>query len=151
MFLVYLLMQRLALKLPTALQIHPDYVILFHEGGSLELTQLEGLGSYRALDPTSSRSPDRMWVLLDSNINLSKPATSIASKSRFFVVHTVSIGLENIQWLESVGHGRFYMEPWSAEEILQAYVDMLLAHHTAHVFLQSLVLWPFWVPAHAFP
>lgn len=113
-------MRRLALKLPTVLQVHQDHVILFHEGGACVLTQPGEFASYSALNSDRSQPPNQIWALVDSNNGLLEPAPIITAKSRFFTIQTVPIGPGNFGWLGGVSHQRFYMKPWSATEILQA-------------------------------
>jgi hypothetical protein len=136
--------------LPTALQVHRNHVILFHEGGASKLTQHEELGPYGVLKPASSTPPERIWALVDTNRNLLGPAPAIAEKSRFFVVNAVSVGSGQLEWVKKVVSARFYMAPWPVAEILQAYVDSLLGLHNVHDFLQSLALWPHWASTQIF-
>jgi hypothetical protein len=131
-FLLWLLVRRLAYELPTVLQVDQDQVILFHEGGTIELTQPKARGQYSALRSTSSMPLGRIWALVDTNPRLSIPASIVADNSRFYVVDAVSVGSGDLEWVKKVGYEFFYQKPWSPEEILQAYVGILLGLRSAH-------------------
>jgi len=71
--LLRLLLRRLALKLPTALQFKPFFALLFHEGGVKVFQQL---GAYDYNELASEIGPlGRIWALVDSNDDLIKPAS----------------------------------------------------------------------------
>ena len=110
-------------------------MILFHEGGTFELTQPKALGVYSILGSTSSTPLERIWALVDTNTNLSNPAPIVRDNSRFYVVDAVSIGSGDLEWVKKVGCDFFYQKPWSPEEILQVYVGILLGLRSAHTFL----------------
>jgi len=118
-------MRRLALRLPTVLQIQSSYAILFHEHGVSEFMDLENQVLYSSLVFPPSRYSSRIWVLVDSNPQLPEPAGIFKYSSPFFVVDAVSPGSDHLEWLKKNGHEYFYMGPWSISEILQAYVDMV--------------------------
>ena len=118
-------MRRLALGLPTALQIDESYAILFHEKGVSELTVLVNNIRYRTLKPPPKCYSRRIWVLIDSNPHLPKPANIFTYTSPFFVVNAVSPCSPGVDWLDKVGHDTFFMNPWFDFEVIQAYVDLL--------------------------
>lgn len=65
--MLWLLIRRPAFRLPTALQVHKDYAILFHEGGISKFTNLDDPRFIAALtlpfddDPESIGGPSR-WI-----------------------------------------------------------------------------------------
>ena len=118
-------MRRLALKLPTALQIHSSYAILFHEGGVSEFAHAEIHPDYRSLMVLSKRPSRRIWALVDTNANLPEPASIFKHASPFFVVDAVPHRSDRLRWINKIGHDYFYMKPWSDLEVLQAYVDLV--------------------------
>ena len=83
MFLLWLLARRLALLLPTALQVDSSYAILFHQGGVFELTHLCGHPEYLALSFPPNARPSRIWALVDSNPLLPEPAGIFSYFSAF--------------------------------------------------------------------
>lgn len=118
--MIWLLIQRLALGLPTALQISKRYALLFHEGGVCQFSDLETDEIYNLL---VSPSPGRIWALVDSNEDLARP-TGIFNTGRLFVVQAASPRPERVRWLEQVDSQYFYMKGWSLSEVLQAYVGL---------------------------
>lgn len=121
-------MGRLALKLPTALQIHRSYAILFHEGGVSEFTHLEAHSDYGSLTHLSKRRSRRIWALIDLNPDLLEPASIFKRPSPFFAVNAVPSRSDNLCWLKKISHDYFYMKPWSNSEALQACVDPTSRH-----------------------
>ena len=120
-------MRRLALKLPTALQIHSSYAILFHEGGVFEFKDPENRPCYRSLALLSKNSSSRIWALVDPNPDLLEPFSIFRYSSPFFVVDAASPRSEHLQWLKKVSHDYFYMRVWSDSEVLQVYADLASA------------------------
>ena len=118
-------MRRLVLGLPTALQINESYAILFHEKGVSELTALAGDIEYEPLECLPEYFSNRIWVLIDLNPRLPKPANIFIYSSPFFVVNAVSPCSPGVDWLNKVGHDTFFMNPWFDFEVIQAYVDLL--------------------------
>ena len=125
-------MCRLALGLPTALQIDKSYAILFHEDGVFEFQDLMTCLDYNALDLHECPSR-RIWALVDSGPRLPEPAGIFMDGILFFVVDAVSPRSKHLKWLKKLGHRRFYMEPWSLSEVIQAYVDVVpRSSHCSH-------------------
>ena len=120
-----LLLHRLALRLPTALQVKNSYAILFHEGGVSEFADLDNHLIYGALKPPPGGDPRRkVWALVNTNKFLSDPADIFKDHEIFFVVDATSPRSEHLGWLNKINHQKFYMKPWSLSEIIQAYVDL---------------------------
>ena len=120
-------MRRLALKLPTALQIHNSYAILFHEGGVFEFKDPENFPDYYPLTVLSKNRSSRIWALVDSNPDLLEPLSIFKHSSSFFVVDAASPRSEHLKWLKNVTRDYFYMRLWSDSEVLQAYADLASA------------------------
>jgi hypothetical protein len=140
MFLLWLLMRRLAQRLPTALQISKSYAVLFHNGGVSEFTHLEGHPEYDTLGPSHKRS-SRIWVLIDSNPRLLEPADIFLYSTPLFVVDAMSGRSGRLGWLKKIRRTDFYMRTWSMSEVIQAYVNLTLGHsHRSHS-LQSPAPW----------
>ena len=138
MFLLWLLMRRLALKLPTALQVDKAYALLFHDDGVSEFN-LDTHPSFQSLwfdDPLS-----RIWVLTDSNPHLPEPAPIFTYASPFFIVDAASPRTEHRGWLSKRGYEEFYMNTWSMSEIIQVYVDLISGGSQSSHFLQSPIPW----------
>jgi len=114
---------RLALGLPTVLQIHEGYAILFHEGGTSQLSHLNHSSAYEPITPSFAYFRERIWALVDLGPLLPEPANIFKCPGTFFIVTTTSPGSGRLRWLEQVGHQYFYMKPWTLSEVLQAYVD----------------------------
>jgi hypothetical protein len=140
MFLLWLLMRRLALRLPTVLQINESYAVLFHSGGVSEFTDLIGHPDYHTLNPSREKS-SRIWVLIDSNPRLLKPADIFQYSTPLFVVDAISGRSGRLGWLKKIRRTDFYMRTWSMSEVIQAYVNLTLGRsHRSHS-LQSPVPW----------
>lgn len=72
--MVRLLLKRLALGLPTALQISPTCGLLFHEGGVKIFAQL-GTQDYNYTElGCNAALLARVWLLVDSNNEFRAPA-----------------------------------------------------------------------------
>ena len=120
-----LLLRRLALRLPTALQVHNNFAILFHEGGVSEFASLDKPSVYNALRSLSGGDPkQKVWALVNTSEFLSDPADIFKDHEIFFVVDATSPRSEHLEWLDKINHQKFYMKPWSLSEIIQAYVDL---------------------------
>ncbi len=117
-FLIWLLVRRLTLRLPTALQIRPDEALLFHEGGTSIFQDLIDNGSYLGLESANPQS--KIWVLVDSNESLEKLAGVFRMGRPFFVLQVASRG-DPFEWAKKVYFDRFYMKTWTLSEVLQAY------------------------------
>lgn len=78
-------MRRLALRLPTALQVNKCQAILFHEHGVSEFADLDNPLSYDLLASTSNDYRKRVWALVDIGPNLQKPVGIFQCSSHFFV------------------------------------------------------------------
>ena len=140
MFLLWLLARRLALLLPTALQVDSSYAILFHQGGVFELTHLSGHPEYLALSFPPNACPSRIWAIVDSNPLLPEPAGIFSYFSAFFIVDAMlPQSPHHTRWLSKTGHKWFYMKPWSFSEVIQAYVDLAPTSSQRSRFSQSLV------------
>ena len=119
MFLIWLLMKRLSLKLPTALQVGNGYAILFHDGGTSQFASVTEAIYYIRLrfdDPSS-----RIWALVDSNNDLLEPAPIFRVRGPFFVIEAAS-RWNSFEWAKKVYRRHFYMKTWTFSEVLQAYV-----------------------------
>jgi len=119
MFLFWLLMKRLSLKLPTALQVENGYAILFHDGGTsifTSVTEAVGYIGLRFKDPSS-----RIWALVDSNNDVLRPAPIFRRRGPFFVIGVAS-RQNHFEWAKKVYRRHFYMKTWAFSEVLQAYV-----------------------------
>jgi hypothetical protein len=126
-------MRRLALRLPTALQIDSTYAILFHEGGVSELAYPNQLEWY--LNICFETYPSRIWALVDLNETLSEPARVLKYYRAFFVVNVASPHFDGLGWFNKCGREYFNMEPWSASEALQMWVGLALdVVPNAHIF-----------------
>jgi len=120
-------MRRLALKLPTALQIDSSYAILFHEGGVFEFQDSKFNPDYRPLTLLYENYSSRIWALVDTNPDLLEPFSIFKRSSLFFVVDAASPRSEHLKWLKKVSHDYFYMRLWSDSEVLQAYAALAFA------------------------
>ena len=109
-------MRRLALKLPTVLQIRPSYALLFHEGGVKEFEELE---AYDYNELASEVGPlGSIWALMDSNDDLVEPA-SLFKNDPFFVVLAAPPHPTHNDWARGRAFRFFYMKTWSFSEVLQ--------------------------------
>ena len=132
-------MRRLAFKLPTALQVDHSFAILFHEGGVSEFTYLNARQRYLTLDPQSNSGRNRIWALVDSSPTFPQPANIFIRSSPFFIVEAVSPRSDHLEWLKRNHYNKFHMKPWSASEVLQAYVDQASNGLQCSHFLQPPV------------
>jgi hypothetical protein len=117
-FLILLLLRRLALGLPTGLKMDSHYSLLFWEGGVLEFRETATI-AYTTLrgtpDPLS-----RIWVLVDSKKDLSRPTgPSFSDPGPFFVVVAAS-PRDRFQLVKKTINCSFIMKPWTFSEVLQA-------------------------------
>ncbi|KAF9646282.1 hypothetical protein BDM02DRAFT_3271061 [Thelephora ganbajun] len=114
-FLLRTLLRRLALKLPTALQIEPNRALLFYQGGVKEFTQLNSGSAYNPLKSTHDPL-GRIWALVGSNLH--EPAT-VFQESPFFVIGASTYNPVRHEWIRKIRTGFFYMKRWSLEEVMQ--------------------------------
>lgn len=123
-------MRRLALRLPTVLQINEHRAILFHEGGTSQFMDPEDTEAYAGLkfDEPSSR----IWVLVDSN-QVSKPAPAFRTGKAFFVIQATS-RYQDSHWARKVRFEYFYMKTWSLSEVLRASVIPPPGVHNSDAF-----------------
>ena len=128
-FLIWLLMQRLALKLPTALQLRDSYAIFFHAGGTFRFLDVANTEAY--MDLQSSNYSDRIWALVDSSQVLFEPAPIFRTGNPFFVIEAASRE-SRFEWASRVHRQYFYMGTWAFSEVLQAYVTPPLEVHNTH-------------------
>ena len=131
-FMIWLLMRRLSLELPTVLQVEPSYAILFHKGGVLEFQSLDTLILYEGLcfEPGNT---GRIWALIDASQRLEEPAPIFRGGKPFFVVEAASPRSKRFEWARKITYQVFYMKRWTFSEVLRAYVTTHLAAHDAHV------------------
>ncbi|KAF9648091.1 hypothetical protein BDM02DRAFT_3187371 [Thelephora ganbajun] len=131
-FLLRILLRRLALKLPTALQIRPNHALLFCRGGVKEFSRLENRSVYHPLK-SEHGPPGRIWVLVDSNRELHEPAPAF-QEGFFFVVEVSSPRPSRHEWIRGIRSMSFYMKSWSFMEVLQAQVDLPAGIHNTYIF-----------------
>ena len=124
MFLLWLLMHRLVLGLPTALQIDGSYAILFHQGGVSQFRDPNDRLAYVKLGFPLGDHRKRIWALVDTNPDLSEPGKIFRHNKPFFIVDATSPRSNHLELLDQVAQKAFFMKPWSWSEILQAYVDL---------------------------
>jgi hypothetical protein len=134
-FLILLLMQRLALGLPTVLQVERDYAVLFHERGTTRFLLLNSISAYMRLNSADSSS--RIWALVDSNNSLSDPAPMFHAGRPFFVVEAVPPRRPRFEWAKEVYFQHFYMKTWTFPEVLQACVAPPSGDSWCSCFFQS--------------
>ena len=111
-------MRRLALRLPTVLQVNEHRAILFHEGGTSQFLDPEDTEAYTGLKFNEPSS--RIWVLVDSN-QVSEPAPTFRTGRAFFVIQATS-RYQDSRWARRVCFEYFYMKTWSLSEVLRASV-----------------------------
>ncbi len=128
-FLIWILVRRLTLRLPTVLQIRPHQALLFHENGISVFQDLIDNGTYLGLKFANPRS--KIWVLVDSNNILDKPTGVFRMGRPFFVLQVASRG-DPFEWAKKVYFDRFYMKTWTLSEVLQAYETPLSCVHDTH-------------------
>jgi hypothetical protein len=132
--LLWLLMRRLALGLPTVLQLNHHPPLLFHEHGVCRFARpMDRLGS-------NVSSADKIWALVDSNRYAAGPATVLQSE-HFFVVEAVPFSPPYLQWMDDRTACCFFMKQWSFSEVLQAYVEIYPNCPQHSSILQSHVPW----------
>ena len=131
-------MRRLALGLPTALQVHKNWAILFHEAGVSNFANLDDPQFYDALTFPPGNESGRIWALVDVSLLLPEPAGIFKRRGPFFVVDAMtSCSNVNPAWLGEINKKYFCMKPWSFLGILQAYVDLSSGNPQNSHFLQS--------------
>ena len=117
-------MRRLALGLPTVLQVEPQYALFFHRGGTSQLSTLEEHIAYWPLY-FGTDVCKRVWALVDSNDSLEKPAPIFRYGRPFFVVETLSPRPTRFEWTKKVAWRYFFMKTWTLSEVRQASVTPL--------------------------
>jgi len=116
--LIWFFMCRLALRLPTVLQVEEDEVLLFYEGGALQLLHPDKPNSYQGLSFLHS-SPSKIWALVDSNPRLPNPSPLFSSCGPFFVLYARSPPEPDFVW--RIKWVCFCVRLWALPEIIQAY------------------------------
>lgn len=110
-------MQRLALKLPTILQIENEDPVLFYKNGVKQFGQPNSGAAYAAF--LSRDHPfRRIWALVDTNQYLPEPSPAI-STGPFFVIEVTSRHQPHLGWVKNLRRETFYMKLWSFSEVLQ--------------------------------
>ena len=119
---MWLLIRRLALKLPTILHIDSPYPILFHQDG---VFQLMAPNQPRLYDPLfiEGGGSRGIWVLFDENPILPQPVELFRYNSPCFIVQAGSPRSQYHEWHNRLTPEIFYMNPWSFSEVIQAYVS----------------------------
>lgn len=123
-------MRRLALKLPTVLQVNERRAIFFHEGGTSQFLDLEDTEAYTGLKFNETSS--RIWVLIYSN-QVSKPAPMFHTGRSFFVIQAGSRH-QDFHWARKVCFEYFCMKTWSLSEVLRASVISFPGVHSTDAF-----------------
>lgn len=131
--MIWLLLRRLSLQLPTILLYDPCGVVLFHEGG---------VSKFRSVDDRlffaqwwfPPRSRARIWALVHSNNLLPLPAPAFLKRGPFFVVEAASPSRDRFKWANRVSSERFYMKAWTFSEVLKAYATPPSRGRNTHVF-----------------
>jgi hypothetical protein len=123
LFLLWLFFRRLALGLPTALQVDDAYALLFHEGGVHQFEDPNNNVACDALVFPSGEHPKRIWALVNTSQNLSEPA-KVFKDGPFFVVDATYPRSNRLEWVNEARYENFCMRPWSLSEVIQACVDL---------------------------
>ena len=131
LFLVWLLIRGLTLKLPTVLQPDPQEAVLFHEGGTSVFQNLMSLRHYLGL--SFDKPFSKIWVLVDSDVNLLQPAPVFNQGRPFFVVEAAS-RRHRFKWAKKVTAEYFCKKTWDFSEVLQVYVTPFSGVNKAHYF-----------------
>ena len=118
--MLWLLMKRLALRLPTTFQYSPDNAFLFYEGGVCRFKYPHDQSYYVTLD---SPDFDRIWALVDSTEFLVEPTGVFKPAETFFVVEAAFPRASCLKWFRKFPAEMFYMKRWTFSEVLQACVD----------------------------
>ena len=129
--MVWLLIWRLSLGLPTALQIRGNRALLFHEGGVSLFQDLTDNTTYLGLEFSDPSS--KIWVLVDSNSTLPEPTPVFRMGHPFFVIETTS-HVQRLEWCKKVHSKYFCMKTWALSEVLQVYVIPLSGVHNTQCF-----------------
>jgi len=122
-------MRRLALGLPTVLQLDNQPPLLFHEHGVCQFLASDNVLAHRTL---ASKPPGQIWVLVDSNELVTVPAAVFRGQT-FFVVAAVPFSLSRLEWTNRLAVRHFYMKTWAFSEVLQAYVETPLYATNTHI------------------
>ena len=113
-FLLLILLQRLALKLPTVLQVGLQAPVLFYRSGVKELGQPDDGAAYNSF-MSRDDSLRRIWAITDTSRDLHNLASALRV-GPFFLVEAVS---PRSLWMDGSRTDVFYMKPWPFSEILQ--------------------------------
>lgn len=116
-FIFWLLMRRLARRLPTVFHAHPSKALLFDDNGVWEFSALDR-GPYHPLYTEPGAWSQRIWALVD--LGSEEPAGFFRRSPPFFIVNTVSPRSNQLEWLKKHPIEYFYMDRWSDSEVLQA-------------------------------
>ncbi|KAI0686461.1 hypothetical protein BC835DRAFT_1309495 [Cytidiella melzeri] len=115
LWLYFVLMLRLAAKLPTIFQPYSGEYHYFHRGGFDELKDNELLD-------VVPRTEKCTWWLIDSTQNNFVPSVHVLNSGRF-ILHTASPRRDRFTWMNKVlSPFMYYMEPWSAAELICAQI-----------------------------
>lgn len=124
-FLIWLFIGHIVLGLPTAIQVDPDDVFLFNEGGTSRFSNLHNLDSYMGFHFPSNLFA-RLWVLVDSNLDLLWLWPIFTYSVAFFVVEALSPGIQCLEWTDKMNTEVFYMRTWTSDEVRQVSVTPTL-------------------------
>ncbi|KDQ14442.1 hypothetical protein BOTBODRAFT_55303 [Botryobasidium botryosum FD-172 SS1] len=109
LFLYYVLIRRLLLGLPIALQVAPEEVLLFLESGTYLIRDQD----------TMNFIPGDIWALVDFSSGVGQPALFLTYPSpSFFIVQAASFRAEDMDWHRDKNGEAFYMRPWGWDEIV---------------------------------
>jgi len=105
-FLIYLLLHRLKLRLPTAVQLNDTYYSIFDEQGA----------TFCSTQADNSRL-QKCWALVDSNIFVMQPCLAFVRNAKF-IVHTTSPKPERWRgWVKQYGGTWITMDLPSVSDI----------------------------------
>src|SRR5258705_8218348 len=105
-----LFLHHLRFKLPTALQLKPNYVLLFYKGVKRFVDpEIEMLytGLWLEVHPAG-----KIWAIVDTHQHLPEPC-AVFKEGAFFVIGTSSPDPPCYMWATLYPHQIFYMQPWT--------------------------------------
>ncbi|KDQ07448.1 hypothetical protein BOTBODRAFT_48814 [Botryobasidium botryosum FD-172 SS1] len=109
--LYYLLIRRLLMGLPVALQAVRETVLLFLESGTYAVHDADILNFL----------PEDTWALVDSGLSVNQPAPFLSyPSSPYFIIQAASPRPGRMDWQKYKHAKMFYMRPWDWEEIVSA-------------------------------
>jgi hypothetical protein len=113
LFHIYILVDRLLLHQPTALQITPAFIVLFHRNGDQEIEH----------PAPETHFPPNTWALCNiSATNTLLSTIHLESPNPMFVVQTApSASKYWIEWRDSRRAELVIMKPWSLKEMIIAW------------------------------